>query len=370
MAAPALPKAQQHLASRSGSQEATRTRAPAPPRARPGWRTTREGKVFFLVTLGVGVAAVNTGNNLLFLVLGFLLALIVLSGVMSELALRGVRVERRLPARAFVGQIALVELALTNTKRRLASYSLEVEDLADGVPTERRCYFLRIAPDAQQIAAYRRIARRRGRLRLVSVRLATRFPFGIIEKSRIFPAPAELLVYPALVAVTETAALRAAGALEVPSPRAGPGAEIVGLREHRQGDEARSVHWRRTAALGRVIVRERARDEATRLALVVDNARPEDASAAWDEAFELAVSRAAWLAQRALVEGAAVEVLARGARSPVVLPGRPADPIWRFLALLQPVAATGAPRLATARGAARALRVSELDPSGATTAAR
>lgn len=324
-----------------------------------GWRTTREGKLFLVVTLGVGMAAINTGNNLLFLVLGFLLALVILSGVMSEIALRAVHIERRLPERAFVGQVALVEIALSNAKRRLASYSLEVEDVADGVPTERRCYFLKIAPGAQQVAAYRRTTKKRGVLRLVAYRLATRYPFGIIEKSRVFDEPAELVVYPALVPVADVALPRVPGGLEVPSLRAGPGTEVAGLRDHRQGDEARSVHWRRTASLGRLVVRERARDEATRLALVVDNARPADAGAAWDEAFELAISRAAWLAQRALHHGAAVEVLARGARSPIVAPGRPADPVWRFLALLQPVAVSAAPALVSPSGAGRAVYLSE-----------
>src|SRR6185436_19935940 len=43
---------------------------------------TREGKYFLGITLGVGFAAINTGNNLLYLLLGMLLSLIVLSGVM------------------------------------------------------------------------------------------------------------------------------------------------------------------------------------------------------------------------------------------------------------------------------------------------
>jgi uncharacterized protein (DUF58 family) len=113
-------------------------------------RTTREGKAFIFVTIGVGFAAFNTGNNLLFLVLGFMLSLIVLSGIMSEIVIRRIRVSRRLPGRVFAGSTTLIELSLTNNKDRSPSYSLEVEDLAEGLPTERRCYFLKIAPGAVQ----------------------------------------------------------------------------------------------------------------------------------------------------------------------------------------------------------------------------
>src|SRR5882672_7989875 len=69
---------------------------------------TREGKYFLGITLGVGFAAINTGNNLLYLLLGMLLSLIILSGVMSELSLRDLTVVRRLPTRAQVGRAHLV----------------------------------------------------------------------------------------------------------------------------------------------------------------------------------------------------------------------------------------------------------------------
>ncbi len=73
---------------------------------------TREGKFFVGITLGVGFAAINTANNLLYLLLGMLLALIVVSGVMSEISLRDLTVVRRLPQRAQVGRAHLEGLCL------------------------------------------------------------------------------------------------------------------------------------------------------------------------------------------------------------------------------------------------------------------
>src|SRR4051812_12294942 len=100
-------------------------RAMRPPRR---LRFTREGKVFIGITFGVGFAAVNTGNNLLYLVLGLLLSLVILSGVLSEIALRGLEFRRRLPRRAYAGMPALVEIEVHNKKRFAPSYSIEVED--------------------------------------------------------------------------------------------------------------------------------------------------------------------------------------------------------------------------------------------------
>jgi uncharacterized protein (DUF58 family) len=87
---------------------------------------TREGKYFLGITLGVGFAAINTGNNLLYLLLGMMLSLIIVSGVMSELSLRTLTVKRRLPARAQVGRSHLVEIEVYNNKRRVPSYAIEV----------------------------------------------------------------------------------------------------------------------------------------------------------------------------------------------------------------------------------------------------
>src|SRR5215469_15480486 len=117
---------------------------------------TREGKFFVGITLGVGFAAINTANNLLYLLLGMLLALIVVSGVMSELSLRDLTVVRRLPLRAQVGRAHLVEIEVYNHKRRVPSYAIEVEDLRAGQPADKRCFFLKISPKSAQVAAYRR----------------------------------------------------------------------------------------------------------------------------------------------------------------------------------------------------------------------
>src|SRR5260370_20454873 len=90
---------------------------------------TREGKFFVGITLGVGFAAINTANNLLYLLLGILLALIVVSGLMSELSLRDLIVVRRLPLRAQVWLPHLVEIEVFNHKGRIPSCTLDVEDL-------------------------------------------------------------------------------------------------------------------------------------------------------------------------------------------------------------------------------------------------
>src|SRR3978361_2298220 len=55
---------------------------------------TREGWWFLIATLLLGLAAINAGLNLLFLVWGMMLFLILASGVLSELCLRKLEARR------------------------------------------------------------------------------------------------------------------------------------------------------------------------------------------------------------------------------------------------------------------------------------
>lgn len=296
-------------------------------------RFTREGRVFVFVTFGLGFAAVNTGTNLMYLVFGFMLSLIVLSGILSEHVLRRLRVERSLPSRAFVGQPALIEVQAFNGKERLVSYSVEVEDQAVSEPNERRCYFLKVPPGQSQAATYRRVPQRRGILEFAAFRVSTRFPFGLFEKWREFDAPAELLVYPALLPTRLPEGVSREEGHESGASK-GRGTETRELREYRVGDEVRSIHWRRSAAMGKPVVREYEREAAALFCFVLDNHVPDAADRQAVADVEAQISRVAYLVERALARGASAEVCARGARSPRLNDASSPDPIWRFLALL------------------------------------
>ena len=300
---------------------------------------TREGKYYLGITLGVGFAAVNTGNNLLYLLLGMLLSLMLVSGVMSELSLRRLTVTRRLPVRAQVGRAHLVEIEVYNHKKRVPSYAIEVEDLRAGQPADKRCFFLKISPSSAQVAAYRRTPARRGRDRHTGFRIATRFPFGLFEKSREVEAEGELIIYPAVDPVRL--------ALEEPGRRAGgasangrgAGDETYALRPMREGDDPRDIYWRKSTIGDQVILRERARETRPDIELGVDTVRPQSAlkqpeSDAFAQQLERKIREAASRAVAHIKRGDGVVVSTtmgdrvRGDKN------LGADPILRFLALL------------------------------------
>ena len=303
---------------------------------------TREGKFFVGITLGVGFAAINTGNNLLYLLLGMLLALIIVSGLMSELSLRDLTVVRRLPLRAQVGRPHLVEIEVFNHKGRVPSYAIEVEDLRAGQPADKRCFFLKISPKSAQVAAYRRTPAKRGRDRHVGFRIATRFPFGLFEKSREVPAEGELIIYPAVdpVQLPTMPAGRYSGG-DAAFGR-GHGDDYLGLKLLREGEDPRDVHWRKSAAVGQLVARERARDARPDVVLTLDVIRADDAKEEWFSTFERKIRDVASRAVAHIKRFDAVTI--RTTTNDAVRADRStgADPLLRFLALIEAVPSSSA----------------------------
>ena len=327
---------------------------------------TREGKFFVGITLGVGFAAINTGNNLLYLLLGMLLALIIVSGLMSELSLRDLTVVRRLPLRAQVGRPHLVEIEVFNHKGRVPSYAIEVEDLRAGQPADKRCFFLKISPKSAQVAAYRRTPAKRGRDKHVGFRIATRFPFGLFEKSREVPAEGELIIYPAVDPVQlppMPAGLYAGG--DAAFGR-GHGDDYLGLKLLRDGEDPRDVHWRKSAAVGQLVTRERARDARPDVVLPIDVIRPDDAKEEWFSTFERKIRDVASRAVAHIKRFDAVTI--KTTCSDAVRADRTtgADPLLRFLALLEAVPSSTATAKSKARSAAtNAVKDAAVSPAGA-----
>jgi uncharacterized protein (DUF58 family) len=269
------------------------------------FKLTREGRVFVVATLGVGIAAVNTANNLMFLVLGLLLSMLLTSGVLSDLVLMRLRVSRARQGRVFAGTPAYFALHVSNGKSRLRSMSFELVDRVEGSDGARG-YVLDLAAGESKEIVVAHTFTRRGRARLTGIETSTRYPFDIIEKGDVHEAEEELVVYPRLLEA-EPSLTGADAQGELVLRASSRGSDVVGLREIREGEIVRDVHAGRSAALGELVRRERAAEGARAVDVTVDTR-----VAAGDEAalarFEEAISVAATVVLRRVERGDVVTV--------------------------------------------------------------
>ncbi len=224
-------------------------------------RVTFEGKGFILITLGVGTAAINTGNNLLYIVLSMNLTLIVLSGFLSEWCIRGVAVEVRHASEAFASRDSLLAVTCSAPGKRFPPTALSVS-LAIGGVCFTTC-FPEIAAGGSATRVLTVRPARRGKLPTGSCSISTLFPFALFEKSMDVLPRASLTVYPEpsdgrSPPPGQTAADPAGGA-RTPGRE---GTEIRGAREHVHADPVRDIHWKASARMGKWMVKERERESA------------------------------------------------------------------------------------------------------------
>lgn len=303
-------------------------------RARRLW-PTREGWCLLGGATVVGIAAVSSGNNLLYLLVSLLLALIVVSGVLSERSLHGLTLTLAAPADVHAGQPTVLVLTAANTKRRMASYSLRVETVpaAGTVPLAIPL----LAAGSERVVTWEVTLARRGRQRLPSIRATTRFPFGLFEKAAAAVPGTEVVVFPGLGPLGPDARRTLDGDGAHATRRLGRGHELYALREYVPGDDPRLVHWRSSAKAGTLVVRdlEASTQLDTRVVLVGSGVR--DA-----ERREHGISEAAALALELLGAGAAVELTGPGVLVPVATGPAQARRILTALALFDAEAAVAA----------------------------
>jgi len=306
-------------------------------------RPTRAGWAFFAITFGVGFAALNTGNNLLYLVLSLMLAFLVLSGVLSESALRGIGVRRRLPRELYAGTPSGVVLEITNHQRRVPAFAVVIEDrVAESEAAQRaagRVFALRVGPGETQSRSYRFVPARRGPLHFHAFEVYTRFPFGLFSKALTLEAPAGALAYPAVELLTlpsDFGSARDAG--ERASEQRGAGSLASSLRDFRPGDPTRRIHWPASLRRGHLLVREAESEQRPEVEV-----RLRTQGQATGERFERAVRWAASEVAALLEAGLRVALRTDAAHIAAASGPLQRGRLLGFLARVEPDRADGAP---------------------------
>ena len=284
-------------------------------RSRVRARPTREGAWFLLLVLAVVLAALNTGNNLLYMVLGSLLGTLVLNNILAEWNLRGLRLERRLPDEAWAERPAIGAVVLRNGRRFGAAWSVHVHEGGDDVmPAAGQA--LHVGPGESVEVPMRWTFRTRGRVQLQSLILESTFPFGLMRRWRELPASASLVVFPRAEPGLAPRRMAGGGRARLLETRVGSAGDFRGLRPYVPGDPLRTLHWPTTARTGEPMVVVRNREVSDEVLVEV----AEGSGQGW----ERSLSRAAGQVQHHSSVGHAVGMRFSGR----VLPARTGDG-WR-----------------------------------------
>jgi uncharacterized protein (DUF58 family) len=301
------------------------------------YEVTREGLVYMALVLVIGVAALNTGNNLLFIIVSAMLAAIIVSGIASAAMLQRVSVEVSLPEHVFAGDDVSGRVNVHNHSRWWPAFSisvvppkvkkqkikwvlhrsmfrwppkappekqwLKIPDLYLSrivVPAVRAeilkepVYFPYLPPAAPAGAEVELSFARRGRFVQDGFGISTRFPFSFLSKTRRIALKREIIVYPRIEPTDEFFQVLPMITGEFESFIAGRGYDLYRIREYLPEDSARHVDWKATAKTGALKVREFTKEDERKLRIVFDNPAPDDVSPEHYEKYVAVAASLGW----------------------------------------------------------------------------
>ena len=264
---------------------------------------TRAGIVYVVIVVVVGIAALNTGNNLLYIIVAAMLGAILCSGFASAMVLQNLQLDVQVPEHVFASREAAARIRLRNL-RRWPSFSISVvssprstgskkwrwQATTFSFPSgrapdkqwfslpDRQLRLVAVTPAAPEIfqspayfpylpartelaADVKLCFEQRGRYQQESFGLATRFPFAFLVKTRRVPLTREILVYPSVEPTDEFFEVLPLINGEVESWQQGRGTGLYRIRDYTQEDSARHVDWKATAKSGSLKVREFTRED-------------------------------------------------------------------------------------------------------------
>lgn len=207
------------------------------------------GKFVLSFTVILGVAAVNTGNNLLYLILGSVFGMITASGILSEQSMRRLHASRSY-SYFVAGEPGVMSYQLRNLKPRQTAYLIELHEDPLLPARVEVALFSAVAPLQTARTRCRLTFARRGVYTLERLTIETRYPFDFYVRSYDAPLADEIVVAPA--------AIRHGPAPVSESAEANRGQrepELDRVRPMVSTDSLRMMHWKQTAARGEFMVR-------------------------------------------------------------------------------------------------------------------
>ena len=274
------------------------------------YRITRGGLLFTLVLLAMGLAAIISANNLLFLIVAAMMSTLLVSGLVSRLCLAGLELDFRVPEHVSAGRSVPGKLYVRNQKWLMPSFSIRVEGVRDesSAVLKSGVYFPLIAGGALLSETVEARFPRRGTYRANGFAFSTSFPFGFLEKSARVTLRRETVVYPSIDPQPGFEDLLLAIAGEIETHYRGLGKDFYRIRPYEALESARHVDWKASAHVGSLQVREFAREQEQTVEVFLDR----DIELGCEAWFEHAIDCCAYLAWSLSGQGAAIHFRSSG----------------------------------------------------------
>lgn len=293
---------------------------------------TREGGYYVLVLAFVLTGAMLRDINLMMLIAGMMAGLWLYNWRKAATTLRRLAIRRSCPETICAGDALTVEIEAANLARRGGKRGVVVTDtvtrLVGDKPAETttgQVVFDRIAAGQRRTHSYQGRLWTRGEYEVGPLEVSCGFPLGLMRRRGRIDQRHRLTVYPRVGRLTpawsrlhDDALL---GAQRIRRQQTRTQGDFYGLRDWREGDSHRWIHWRTSARRGKLVVRQYERQRRQDMVLLLDLWQPARPTDRERDAVELAISFAATVVVDLCRRGGSQVHLVMGGRSVTTIAG-------------------------------------------------
>ena len=226
----------------------------------------KSGTLFIGLTIFLGAAAVNTGNNLLYMVVSALLSFMFFSGTFSILNLRGIYISLVPPSEVFAGRENKFK-ALLRKISPIPSFLIKVS-CGDSYS------LFTMVSSKDSISTISINFPRRGLYESVEVEISSSFPFGLFVRSYKKEVKLNLLVFPNPIPTPLSSVLSAQeeqGESKSTTIREGY-EDIKSIKEY-SGEPMKLIHWKLSAKRDTLLVKDMVAEEQAPVILSLDSVK-------------------------------------------------------------------------------------------------
>ncbi|MEE9523572.1 MAG: DUF58 domain-containing protein [Thermodesulfovibrionales bacterium] len=263
-------------------------------------KLTKEGRRFLLAGGLIGIASLNSGNNLIYLIFSMMISLGVVAVLGAVINLKRLACEISFREPLYANSPLSLTVTIENEKV-FPSYSVSLEmpfDMTGDI------YFPVMNRGSTEIRFEDLTISGRGKCEIRKIRLKTGFPFIFLYAYREIEHDKEIIVYPEITDVHEHLTNVEIRSSAKEAMVIGNEGEFFSIREYVYGEESRNIDWKASAKLQKTMVKEYSRKDERLATVILDNGATEN-----DEVFERSVSIAASLCSELIDRGYIVRLI-------------------------------------------------------------
>lgn len=215
-------------------------------------KINKAGWVYTVLTILIGFSAVNTGNNLIYLITSALLSYMLVSGIFGRHNLHGLDIDLEIPDEVFAKTEIPVGIRLLNQKKVMPAFLINAV-------VERQHVLFPFTAGRAEVKRYCDIRfGARGEHLIENIYVYSVFPFNFFTRYKKLKKTCKMIVFPQpqQCLVTHPAEHKSSGRGEVSTLTVGYDADIISIRDYHPGDPIKYINWKSTAKTGTLKTKE------------------------------------------------------------------------------------------------------------------